>query len=60
MSDTCHICGRDIVSPIGPVCQCAEDLNRYQTALVRLACLGNGDVAGNSVGNVIAQQALKP
>ena len=60
MNNICHICGRDIVSPVDPLCECAEDLNRYHTALVRLSCLGNGDVAGNSEGNRIAQRALKP
>ena len=33
--------------------------DRYRTALVKLACLGNGDVPGNSVGNCIALAALE-
>ena len=31
---------------------------RYRRALLKLACLGNGDCYGNSHGNVIAQEAL--
>ena len=31
---------------------------RYRAALLKLACLGNGDCYGNSHGNVIAQEAL--
>ena len=30
----------------------------YRTALQKLACLGNGDEPGNSIGNCIAQTAL--
>ena len=30
-----------------------------QQALEKLACLGNGDIPGNSVGNCIAQEALE-
>lgn len=26
MNNICHICGRDIVSPVDPVCECAEEL----------------------------------
>lgn len=33
---------------------------RYENALKKLACLGNGDRYGNSIGNVIAQEALAP
>ncbi len=25
----CHICGRDIVNPVDPVCACADDQKRY-------------------------------
>ena len=31
---------------------------RYRAALEELACLGNGDAWGNSIGNCIAQKAL--
>ncbi len=31
---------------------------RLREALVKLACLGNGNLPGNSHGNIIAQQAL--
>ena len=35
-------------------------INEKQTmSLEKLACLGNGDVWGNSIGNEIAQAALK-
>lgn len=37
-----------------------RELYRYRAALEELACLGNGDQPGNSVGNLIAQRALKP
>ena len=33
--------------------------DEYKTALQKLACLGNGDSYGNSIGNCIAQDALK-
>ena len=34
-------------------------VDRYKTALEKLARLGNGEHYGNSDGNVIAQQALQ-
>ena len=33
----CHICGRDIVSPVDPVCECADELKRYREALKDIA-----------------------
>ena len=35
------------------------EVESLREALQKLACLGNGDVWGNSVGNVIAQAALQ-
>lgn len=36
-----------------------EEHGRYRKALRKLACLGNGDRPGNSIGNQIAIDALK-
>lgn len=36
----------------------AEQNERYREALQKLACLGNGEQYGNSIGNCIAQEAL--
>ena len=36
----------------------AEQNERMRKVLLRLACLGNGDQYGNSIGNCIAQEAL--
>ena len=33
--------------------------DKLKAALEKLACLGNGDAYGNSIGNCIAQEALK-
>ena len=33
-------------------------LAKFKGALEKLACLGNGDAWGNSIGNCIAQKAL--
>ena len=33
-------------------------LAKFKAALEKLACLGNGDAWGNSIGNCIAQEAL--
>lgn len=37
----------------------AAERDALKAALEKLACLGNGDSYGNSVGNCIAQEALK-
>ncbi len=37
MNNICHICGRDVVSPVDPVCECAEELKRYRAALEVIA-----------------------
>lgn len=37
----------------------AKKLDKYQSALLRLSTLGNGERPGNSVGNEIAKEALK-
>lgn len=36
----------------------AEQNEKYREALQKLACLGNGEQYGNSIGNCIAQEAL--
>ena len=36
----------------------AEQNEKLRKVLLRLACLGNGDQYGNSIGNCIAQEAL--
>ena len=36
----------------------AEQNEKLRKVLLRLACLGNGDQYGNSIGNYIAQEAL--
>jgi len=36
-----------------------QENKRLRTVLRKLACLGNGDHPGNSVGNCIAQKALE-
>ena len=36
----------------------AEQNTKFRKVLLRLACLGNGDQYGNSIGNCIAQEAL--
>ena len=39
--------------------QLTDDRDALKAALEKLACLGNGDSYGNSIGNCIAQEALK-
>lgn len=39
--------------------QLTAERDALKAALEKLACLGNGDSYGNSVGNCIAQKALK-
>ena len=36
-----------------------QERDAMKAALEKLACLGNGDSYGNSIGNCIAQEALK-
>lgn len=36
-----------------------QQLTEVQGTLERLACLGNGDKWGNSIGNIMAQDALR-
>lgn len=40
--------------PVNVQTKCAD----YEAALEELACLGNGDRPGNSIGNTIAREAL--
>ena len=35
------------------------EIERYRKVLHQLACLGNGDTYGNSIGNDIARRALE-
>ena len=36
MSNICHICGRDVVSPVDPVCQCADEIERLEARVAEL------------------------
>ena len=36
-----------------------NEVEQYRAALEKLACLGNGDAWGNSIGNCMAQEALQ-
>ena len=42
----------------GQLAALAEQNEKMRKVLLRLACLGNGDQYGNSIGNCIAQEAL--
>ena len=42
----------------GQLATIAEQNEKMRKVLLRLACLGNGDQYGNSIGNCIAQEAL--
>jgi hypothetical protein len=37
MNNICHICGRDVVSPVDPVCECADQLRILDAEHQRLA-----------------------
>ena len=37
----------------------AAEIERLRSVLHQLACLGNGDIYGNSIGNSIARAALE-
>lgn len=44
---------------LGDILRLYEQNKRYRATLEKLACLGNGDQHGNSIGNCIAIEALQ-
>ena len=36
MNNICHICGRDVVSPVDPVCECADEIERLEARVAKL------------------------
>jgi DNA repair exonuclease SbcCD ATPase subunit len=53
-----HRLGMELAETKGDLRLLKANEQRYIEALEELACLGNGDRPGNSIGNCIAQQAL--
>ena len=54
-----HITQGELMRLSMQIKQLTEERDALKAALEKLACLGNGDSYGNSVGNCIAQEALK-
>ena len=53
-----HIVNRELAELTKQLAALAEQYEKLRKVLLRLACLGNGDQYGNSIGNCIAQEAL--
>jgi len=49
----------DPISDLDYITDLENENNHFITSLKKLACLGNGDLYGNSIGNRIAQDTLK-
>ena len=56
--DQCIRLKNDRAIEKGQLAALAEQNEKMRKVLLRLACLGNGDQYGNSIGNCIAQEAL--
>jgi hypothetical protein len=46
MNNICHICGRDIVSPVDPVCECANELAALRESEITKPCTWAEDSDG--------------
>ena len=53
-----HVVNRELAELTKQLAALAEQNEKMRKVLLRLACLGNGDQYGNSIGNCIAQEAL--
>ena len=53
-----HVVNRELAELTKQLATLAEQNEKMRKVLLRLACLGNGDQYGNSIGNCIAQEAL--
>ena len=53
-----HVVNRELATLTKQLAALAEQNEKTRKVLLRLACLGNGDQYGNSIGNCIAQEAL--
>ena len=53
-----HVVNRELAELTKQLAAIAEQNAKMRKVLLRLACLGNGDQYGNSIGNCIAQEAL--
>ena len=53
-----HVVNRELATLTKQLAALAEQNEKMRKVLLRLACLGNGDQYGNSIGNCIAQEAL--
>lgn len=52
----CHICGRD--TDDGPVCECADDIQRYREALTAISEMTDAEAEFNAAET--AREALNP
>ena len=53
-----HLVNRELITLNKQLAALAEQNEKMREALQKLACLGNGEQYGNSIGNCIAQEAL--
>ena len=53
-----HLVNQELSTLNTQLAALAEQNGKMRKVLLRLACLGNGDQYGNSIGNCIAQEAL--
>ena len=53
-----HLVNQELSTLNTQLAALAEQNAKMRKVLLRLACLGNGDQYGNSIGNCIAQEAL--
>lgn len=53
-----HLVNQELSTLNTQLAALAEQNAKLRKVLLRLACLGNGDQYGNSIGNCIAQEAL--
>ena len=53
-----HLVNQELSTLNTQLAALAEQNEKLRKVLLRLACLGNGDQYGNSIGNCIAQEAL--
>ena len=53
-----HVVNRELATLTKQLAALAEQNEKFREALQKLACLGNGEQYGNSIGNCIAQEAL--
>ena len=53
-----HVVNRELATLTKQLAALAEQNEKMREALQKLACLGNGEQYGNSIGNCIAQEAI--